>query len=96
VKLAISVIVMITAMIAPASAQEKTIVRRAPACIEQEYVVEFYKLSRQNPSMGQLAEFLRTHQCIALNSGDRVKIEKEDMQGPQDRCYWVRHAAFKR
>jgi hypothetical protein len=104
VKMTIPAAVVIAAMIVPALAQEKVIVRRAAACIEQEDVFEFYKLSHEKPSMGQLTQFLRDHQCMALKSGDRVKIEREDsvelyycVRVPERTpCYWIRRSAFKR
>jgi hypothetical protein len=102
-KMTIAVTVAITAAIAPAVAQENVIVRRAAACIEQKDVFEFYKLSQENPSMSQVADFLQRHQCIALKSGDRVKIEQEEISGlycvripERSPCYWVRRNAFKR
>jgi hypothetical protein len=101
-KMTIAATVAITA-IAPAGAQENIIVRRVAACIEQKDVFEFYKLSQENPSMRQVADFLQGHQCIALKSGDRVKIEREDISGlycvripERSPCYWVRRNAFKR
>ena len=75
-KMTIAATVAITATIASAGAQENVIVRRAAACIEQKDVFEFYKLSQENPSMSQVADFLQRHPCIALKSGDRVKIEQ--------------------
>ena len=102
-KTAIQATVAITAAIAPAVAQENIIVRRVAACIEQKDVFGFYKLSQENPSMRQVADFLRGRQCIALKSGDRVKIEREDISGlycvripERGPCYWVRRDAFKR
>jgi hypothetical protein len=101
-KMTIAATVAITA-IAPAGAQENIIVRRVAACIEQKDVFEFYKLSQENPSMRQVADFFHCHQCIALKSGDRVKIEREDISGlycvripERSPCYWVRRNAFKR
>jgi hypothetical protein len=102
-KMTILATVALTAAIAPAVAQENIIVRRVAACIEQRDVFEFYKLSQENPSMRQVADFLQRHQCVALKSGDRVKIEREDISGlycvripERSSCYWVRRNAFKR
>jgi hypothetical protein len=102
-KMTIAVTVAIAAGVAPAIAQENIIVRRVAACIEQKDVFEFYKLSQENPSMSQVADFLQRHQCLALKSGDRVKIEREEIPGlycvripERSPCYWVRRNAFKR
>jgi hypothetical protein len=103
-KMTIAVTVAIVAAVAPAGAQENIIVRRVAACIEQKDVFEFYKLSQENPSMSQVADFLQRHQCTALKSGDRVKIEqREEISGlycvripERSPCYWVRRNAFKR
>ena len=102
-KMTIQAIIAITAAVAPAVAQENIIVRCVAGCLEQKDVFEFYKLSQENPSMRQVADFLQRHQCMALKSGDRVKIEREDASGlycvripERSACYWVRRNAFKR
>jgi len=85
------------------AAQERTIERRSPACLVQNDLGAFY-LMRNQPSMQELADFLRGHQCISLKSGDRVKIDQEDPAGlyycvrtrEQNSCYWVPRSALKR
>jgi hypothetical protein len=64
-KMTIAVTVAIAAAVAPAGAQENIIVRRVAACIEQKDVFEFYKLSQENPSMSQVADFLQRHQMYS-------------------------------
>ena len=96
--------VIIAATIVPSFAREMVIVRRSPACLQQQDLSEFYKLARENPSMRQLSDFLRHHQCTALSAGRRVTIEQEDpsksyfcVRVPrQDRCDWVGREALYR
>jgi hypothetical protein len=93
--------VIIGATIVPSFAQEMVIVRRSPACLQQQDLSEFYRLARENPSM---RHFLRHHQCTALSAGRRVTIEQEDpsksyfcVRVPrQDRCDWVGREALYR
>jgi hypothetical protein len=85
-------------------ARDMVIVRRSPACLQQQDLSEFYRLSRENPSMRQLSDFLRHHQCTALSAGRRVTIEQEDpsklyfcVRVPRrDRCDWVGREALYR
>ena len=70
--------VIIGATIGPSFAREMVIVRRSPACLQQQDLSEFYRLARENPSMRQLSDFLRHHHCTALSAGRRVTIEQED------------------
>src|SRR6476619_5396685 len=62
------------------------IVRRSPACLQQQDLSEFYRLARENPSMRQLSDFLRQHACTALRAGRRVTIELEDPSKPSSVC----------
>jgi hypothetical protein len=105
VKTATLIAAIIAAMITPSLAREMVIVRRSPACLQQQDLSEFYKLARENPSMAQLSDFLRDHQCTALSAGRRVTIEQEDpskfyfcVRVPwRDRCDWVgRDALYRR
>ena len=105
VKTAILIAVIIAATTTTSLAREMVIVRRSPACLQQQDLSEFYKLARENPSMAQLSDFLRHHQCTALSAGRRVTIEQEDpsklyfcVRVPQrDRCDWVgRDALYRR
>ena len=90
--------------IAPSLAREMVIVRRSPACLQQQDLSEFYRLARENPSMRQLSDFLRYHQCTALSAGRRVTIEQEDpsrsyfcVRVPRrDQCDWVGRDALYR
>ena len=43
--------VIIAATIVPSFSREMVIVRRSPACLQQQDLSEFYKLARENPSM---------------------------------------------
>jgi hypothetical protein len=105
VKTATLIAAIIAAMITPSLAREMVIVRRSPACLQQQDLSEFYKLARENPSMAQLSDFLRDHQCTALSAGRRVTIEQEDpsklyfcVRVPwRDRCDWMgRDALYRR
>jgi hypothetical protein len=104
VKTATLAAAIIVATIVPAFAREMVIVRRSPACLQQQDLSEFYRLARENPSMRQLSDFLRYHQCTALSAGRRVTIEQEDptksyfcVRVPQrDRCDWVGREALYR
>jgi hypothetical protein len=104
VKTATLAAVIFAATIAPSLAREMVIVRRSPACSQQQDLSEFYRLARENPSMRQLSDFLRYHQCTALSAGRRVTIEQEDpsksyfcVRVPQrDRCEWIGREALYR
>ena len=103
-KTATLAVVIVATTIAPSLAREMVIVRRSPACSQQKDLSEFYRLARENPSMRQLSEFLRRHQCTALSAGRRVPIEQEDpsklyfcVRVPhRDRCEWVGRDALYR
>ena len=104
-KTATLVAVIVAATIAPSLAREMVIVRRSPACLQQQDLSEFYRLARENSSMRQLSDFLRHHHCTALSAGRRVTIEQEDpsmlyfcVRVPhRDRCEWVgREALYRR
>ena len=58
-KTATLIAAIIAATITPSLAREMVIVRRSPACLQQQDLSEFYKLARENPSMAQLSDFLR-------------------------------------
>jgi len=96
VKTATLAAVIVVTTITPSLAREMVIVRRSPACLQQQDLSEFYRLARENPSMRQLSDFLRHHQCTALSAGRRVTIEQEDpsklyfcVRVPhRDRCDW--------
>jgi hypothetical protein len=104
VKTATLAAVIVATTIAPSLAREMVIVRRSPACLQQQDLSEFYRLARENPSMRQLSDFLRYHQCTALSAGRRVTIEQEDpsklyfcVRVPRrDRCDWVGREALYR
>jgi len=104
VKTATLAAVIVTTTIAPSLAREMVIVRRSPACSQQQDLSEFYRLARENPSMRHLSDFLRHHQCTALSAGRRVTIEQEDpsnlyfcLRVPhRDRCEWVGRDALYR
>jgi hypothetical protein len=104
VKTATLAVVVTAAMTAPSLAREMVIVRRSPACLEQQDLSEFYRMARENPSMRQLSDFLRGRQCTALSAGRRVTIEEEDpsklyfcVRVPhRDRCEWVGREALYR
>ena len=95
---------VVATTITPSLAREMVIVRRSPACLQQQDLSEFYRLARENPSMRQLSDFLRHHQCTALSAGRRVTIEQEDpsklyfcVRVPhRDRCDWVGREALYR
>lgn len=103
-RIAIAAFAATAAMIFSAVALEKTIERRSPACAIQKDVDSFYDLMRNQPSMQDLAEFLRAHECLTLQSGTRVSIEQEDAGGlyycvrtpARKPCYWIRQGAFRR
>ena len=103
-KTATLAVVIFAATMAPSLAREMVIVRRSPACLQQQDLSEFYRLARENPSMRQLSDFLRHHACTALSAGRRVTIELEDpsksyfcVRVPQrDRCDWVGREALYR
>ena len=96
--------VIVAAMVAPSLAREMVIVRRSPACLQQQDLSEFYRLARESPSMRQLSDFLRHHQCTALSAGRRVTIEQEDpsklyfcVRVPRrEQCDWVGREALYR
>ena len=58
-KTATLIVAIIAATITPSLAREMVIVRRSPACLQQQDLSEFYKLARENPSMARLSDFLR-------------------------------------
>ena len=103
-KIVTAVLAAVAATIHLAVAQERTIERRSPACVVQKDLDAFYDLMRNQPSMQDLADFLRAHQCISLKSGDRVTVDREDPDGlyycvrmrAQNPCYWVPRNALKR
>jgi len=104
VKPAVLAAVIVATTVVPSLAREMVIVRRSPACLQQQDLSEFYRLARESPSMRQLSDFLRHHQCTALSAGRRVTIEQEDpsklyfcVRVPQrDRCEWVGRDALYR
>ena len=103
-KPAVLAAVIVATTVVPSLAREMVIVRRSPACLQQQDLSEFYRLARESPSMRQLSDFLRHHQCTALSAGRRVTIEQEDpsklyfcVRVPQrDRCEWVGRDALYR
>jgi hypothetical protein len=48
------------------------IVRRSPACLQQQDLSEFYKLARENPSMAQLSDFLVSSRAVSFYCGIRT------------------------
>jgi len=104
VKPAVLAAVIVATTVVPSLAREMVIVRRSPACLQQQDLSEFYRLARESPSMRQLSDFLRHHQCTALSAGRRVTIEQEDpsklyfcVRVPRrDRCEWVGRDALYR
>ena len=73
------------------------------AAVAPAFAQENIIFRRVSGCMRQVADFLQRHQCMALKSGDRVKIEREDASGlycvripERSACYWVRRNAFKR
>ena len=103
-KPAVLAAVIVATTVVPSLAREMVIVRRSPACLQQQDLSEFYRLARESPSMRQLSDFLRHHQCTALSAGRRVTIEQEDpsklyfcVRVPRrDRCEWVGRDALYR
>ena len=103
VKIALAVLAA-NMIIHSATAEERTIERRSPACVVQKDVDAFYELMRNQPGMQDLAEFLRAHECLTLQSGSLVSIEQDDPNGlyycvrmpERNSCYWVRRGALRR
>jgi hypothetical protein len=93
-----------TTLIHSAVAQERTIERKSPACVVQKDVDALYDFMRNQPSMQNLAVFLRSHQCLTLQSGVRVTIEQQDpnslhycvRMAERTPCYWIRRDALRR
>jgi len=100
---AIGIVIAATVAI-PASAKDIVVARRSPACATQSDIDAFYALARNGPSMREVSDFLRDHQCMALKSGEPVTIEQEDpvrlyycvRVAGRSQCLWVRRDAVKR
>ena len=103
-KTTILVAVVLVASTASTFAEERVIIRRVPACVQLDDLFTFYRFSRENPSMADLAQFLRNHPCMALSSGTRAKVLREDESklfscvhvAERQPCYWISRRALTR